>query len=221
MNRKWEEWLARARQEVDAIAHARQEADNYDDDDDEYNDDDDDDDDDAEDEYEDIAGHFFARVDATMAKIQAMDDGFENQAAKREKALADEANEQEWAAAREKALADKLRQADVLEKALADEATERLRADTLKKALADEAKERHEAAAHAEALAAKVLADERGGQELAVLGNPLKKVRQRARPRVRVGRRHGPRAPNTQEYLLCGQRHRPRAPNQSTVSGWA
>ncbi len=77
-------------------------------------------------------GNFFTRVDATMAKIQAIDDGFEN-----------------WAAAREKALADALRQAAALEKALADEANERCRADTLKKALADEAKERHEAAAHA------------------------------------------------------------------------
>ena len=89
-----------------------------------------------------------------------MDDGFEN-----------------WAAAREKALADALRQAAALEKALADEANERRRADTLKKALADEAKESHEAAAHSKALAAKVLADELGGQESAVHGNPCKTVR--------------------------------------------
>jgi hypothetical protein len=164
-----------------------------------YNDDNDDDDDDAEDEYEDIAGQFFARVDATMAKIQAMDDGFENRAAKWKKALADEANKQEQAAAREKALADELRQAAALEKALADEANERRRADTPKKALADEAKESHEAAVHAKALAAKVLADEQGGQESAVCGNPLKMVRRRARPYICVGRRHGPRAPNTQE----------------------
>ncbi len=127
-----------------------------------------------------------------------MDDGFENRAAAREKALADEANKQERAAAREKALADELRQADALEKALADQATERLRAGTLKKVLADEAKERHEAAAHAKVLAAKVLADKRGGQESAVRGNPLKTVRRRARHCVRVGRHHGPPAPNTQ-----------------------
>jgi hypothetical protein len=272
---KWEEWLARARQEVAAIACARQEAadahasqeaaaardppgrasqdkddkydeykdeyddeiddkkdeddndeyeDKYDEYEDEYDDeidDDDDDDDDAKDEYKDIAGQFFARVDATMAKIQAMDDGFENWAAAREKALADEANKRERAAAQENALADKLRQADVLEKTLADEATKRRRADTLKKALADEAKERHEAAVQAKVLAAKVLADKRGGQESAARGNPLKTVRQRARPCVRVGLCHGPRASNTQEYLLCGRRHRPQAPNQSTVSGWA
>ncbi len=35
---------------------------------------------------------FFARIDTVMAKIQAMDDGFENRAAAREKALADKAN---------------------------------------------------------------------------------------------------------------------------------
>ncbi len=156
-----------------------------------------------------------------MAEIQAMDDGFENRAAEREKALADEANKQERAAAGEKALADELCQTDTLEKALADEATKRRRADTLKKALADKAKECHEAAAHAKALAAKVLADKRGGQKSAVRGNPLKTVRQRARPCVRVGRCHGPQAPNPHEHLLCGRRHRPRAPNQSTVSGWA
>jgi hypothetical protein len=43
----------------------------------------------------------------------------------------------------------------------------------------------------------------------------------RSQPCRRIGRRHGPRAPNPQEYLLCGRRHRPRAPNQSTVNGWA
>ncbi len=109
-----------------------------------------------------------------------MDDGFENRAAEREKGLADEANEQERAAAREKAFADELRQAAALEKALADEANEQRRADMLKKALADKAKECHEAATHAKALAAKVLADEQGGQESAVRGNPLKTVRRRA-----------------------------------------
>ncbi len=43
----------------------------------------------------------------------------------------------------------------------------------------------------------------------------------RSRPCCRVGRRHGPRAPNPQEYLLGGRQHRPRAPNQSTENGWA
>ena len=35
----------------------------------------------------------------------------------------------------------------------------------------------------------------------------------------RVGRRHGPRAPNPLDHLACGGRHRPQASNQST--GWA
>ncbi len=55
--------------------------DNNDDNDKDYNDDNDNDDD-AKDEYEDVAGQLkayaatlFARVDATMAKIQAMDEG--------------------------------------------------------------------------------------------------------------------------------------------------
>ncbi len=115
-----------------------------------------------------------------------MDDGFDNRVAEREKALANEANKRERAATREKALADKLRQAAAIKKALADEANERRQADTLKKALADKAK------AQAKVLAAKVSADERGDQESAVRGNPLKTVRQRARPCIRVGQRHGP-----------------------------
>jgi hypothetical protein len=250
----------------DAIAPTRQDDDynnnnNDNDNDDDNNDDNDyddnDDNNDAKDEYDDVVGRLkayaatlFARVDATMAKIQAMDDGFENRAAAREKALADKANKQQQAAAREKALAYELRQAAAREKALADEA-----------------KERREAVTHAKALAAKVLADEQGGQESAVrakvfsaqalaivtslpprptsyagavlstLGgsllppvlssppspttdSPLQTVRQCSQPCCRVGHRHGPRAPNPQEHLLPGRRHRPQAPNQSTVNGW-
>jgi hypothetical protein len=41
----------------------------------------------------------------------------------------------------------------------------------------------------------------------------------RSRPCCHVGRRHGPRAPNPQEHLLCRRQHRPLAPNQSTVNG--
>ncbi len=49
----------------------------------------------------------------------------------------------------------------------------------------------------------------------------LRTVRQRDGPRRRVGRQHGPRAPNPQEHLLCGRQHQPCTPNQSTVNGWA
>jgi hypothetical protein len=44
-------------------------------------------------------------------------------------------------------------------------------------------------------------------------------VRRCAQPCCRVGRRHGPRAPNPQVHILCGQHHRPRAPNKSTLNG--
>jgi hypothetical protein len=88
------------------------------DDDDNNNDNDDDKDEDAEDEYDNVVGRLkayaatlFACVDATMAKIQAMDDGFENRAATQEKALANKANKQQQATAWEKALADELCQA--------------------------------------------------------------------------------------------------------------
>jgi hypothetical protein len=48
---------------------------------------------------------------------------------------------------------------------------------------------------------------------------PRKRTRRKLRP-CRVCRRHGPRAPDQVEPLLCGRRHRPRAPNQSTCDGW-
>jgi hypothetical protein len=47
---------------------------------------------------------------------------------------------------------------------------------------------------------------------------PRKRACGRRHPRC-VCRRHGPRAPNPLEPLLCGQRHRPRVPNAS--GGWA
>jgi hypothetical protein len=46
-----------------------------------------------------------------------------------------------------------------------------------------------------------------------------KRMRRKPRPRC-VCRRHGPRAPNQVEPLLCGRRHWPCAPNQSTCDGW-
>jgi len=49
---------------------------------------------------------------------------------------------------------------------------------------------------------------------------PRKHSRQKLHPR-RIGQRHGPRAPDSQEHLLgAGRRHRPRAPNHSTCHGW-
>jgi hypothetical protein len=179
-----------------------------------------------------------------------MDDGFENRAAAWEKALADEANERQRAAAREKALAYKLCQAAAWEKALADEAKERREAVTPAKALAAKvlANERggQESAVRAKVFAAQALAIGTSlpppptlyaGAVLSTLGgsllpavlssppsptinSPLQMVCRCSRPHRRVGRRHGPWAPNPQEHLLRGRCHRPRAPNQSTVNGW-
>jgi hypothetical protein len=170
-----DEQIARTRHDNDDYDDNYDDDDDYnnndDDDDDDYdvddnddddNDDDENDDDDAEDEYDDVARRLkayaatlLARVDATMAKIQAMDDGFENRAAAWKKALADEANKQQRDAAQEKALADELRQAAARENALADEADELRQAAAREKALADEANELRQAAAQE-----KVLADE-------------------------------------------------------------
>jgi hypothetical protein len=47
---------------------------------------------------------------------------------------------------------------------------------------------------------------------------PPRKRTQRKHQPLCVCRRHGPRAPDPQEHLLCGRGHRPRAPNQSTLN---
>ena len=47
---------------------------------------------------------------------------------------------------------------------------------------------------------------------------PLRMRTRDKRPRRRVCRRHGPRAPNLLVSLLCGRRHRPHAPND--CGGW-
>jgi hypothetical protein len=184
----------------------------------------------AKDEYNDVAGQLeayaatlFACVDNIMAEIQAMDDGFGNQAAAGEKALADkadklrqaaarekafanEANKLHQAAAREKALANeanKLRQAAMREKALVEEANEQRRANAREKACSDEANERRQAA-----MRKKVLANEVNKQHCrpstTVDGQPQTACR-RSRPRLRVGCRHGPQAPNPHEHLPCGR----------------
>jgi hypothetical protein len=168
-----------------------------------------------------------APLNAILAKIErdniAHEANEQQRAAAQDKALADEANElRQVAAAREKALADEadeLRQAAAWEKALADEANKRRRADTLEKALADEADERRWAATRKKALANEV--NKRHCRPSTTVDGQPQTACCRSRPRLRVGFRHGPRAPNPQERLLRGQRHRPRAPNQSTVNGWA
>ncbi len=54
---------------------------------------------------------------------------------------------------------------------------------------------------------------------LPAINGKLWMARRCAQPCRRVGRRHGPQALNPQEHLLCGRQLRPRGPNQSTVNG--
>ncbi len=135
---------------------------------------------------------------AAREKVVANEANELRQAAAREKALADKANKLRQAAAREKVLADKaneLHQAAAREKALADKANKQHRANTRKKALADEAYEQRWAA-----MQKKVLADEVNKQRCrpstTVDGQPQTACR-RSQPRLHVGCRHGPRAPNS------------------------
>jgi hypothetical protein len=160
----------------------------------------------AEDKYDDVAGQLeayattlFACVDAIMAKIQAMDDGFGNWVAAREKALtnkadelcqaaawekvlADEADKLCQAAAREKALADKadkLRQAAAREKALADKADELRQAAAWEKALADKANKQCRADTRKKALADEAYKQRRAAMRKKVLANEVNKRRRR------------------------------------------
>jgi hypothetical protein len=168
-----------------------------------------------------------APLDAILAEIEhnniTHEANEQQRAAAQDKALANEANKLRQAAAvREKALADEadeLRQAAVQEKALVDEANKRRRADTREKALADKADEQHWVATRKKALADEVN-KQRCRPSTTVDGQPQMACR-RSQPRLCVGRRHGPRAPNLQKHLLRGWQHWLCAPNQSTVNGWA
>ncbi len=145
------------------------------------------------------AALFFTRVDAVMAKIRATDEGFGN-----------------WAAFGDELLVKE-----------DDEAS----APTMPPSAPPTAmlSTHHHPKSYADA----VLTTMGGSSQTtplplaqAALPSPavdgkLRTVRRRTRPHCRVGRRHGPRAPNPQKHLLCGRRHQPRAPNQSTVNGWA
>ncbi len=149
-----------------------------------------------------------------MAKIQAMDDCFENRAAMREKVLADEAEECREAAAHAKALA-------LAAKVLADKQGGQELAVRAKVFAAQALAIATSLPPHPTSYAGAVMSTLGGSLMPAVLsspplpttGSPLQTVCRCAQPCHRVGRRHGPRAPNPQEHLLCGRRHRPRAPN--------
>jgi hypothetical protein len=146
----------------------------------------------------------------------------------REKALADEANERSRAATRKKALADKVNKQRrhvmaVRENALADSAYEQRYQE-----LANVSPPPHRPTTYNDAvlstmggsLHAKSLVIAPLSRPSTAIDGQLQTACQRTRPRRRIGRRHGPRAPNPHEHLLCGRQHWPRAPNQSTVNGW-
>jgi hypothetical protein len=140
---------------------------------------------------------FFARVDAVMAKIRAMDDGFGN-----------------WAAFGDELLVEE-----------DDEAS----APTMPPSAPpmDMLSPHHPPKSYVDAVLTNMGGSSQGTSLTlapAALPSPavdgkLPTVRRCAQPCHHVGCRHGPRAPNPQEHLLCGRRHRPRAPNKYTSNG--
>jgi hypothetical protein len=185
---------------------------------------------------------------ATQEKVLA-DKAYEQRpAATREKALADEVNKQrcQVTTALEKALANEAyerRLAATREKALADEVNKQHCKVTAARenALANDAYERHyqelanvSPPPHRPTMYKDAVLSTMGGslrtKSLVVaplsrlsttVDNQLQTACCRSQLRCHVGCRHGSRAPNPQEHLLCRRQHRPHAPNQSTVNGWA
>ncbi len=142
---------------------------------------------------------FFARVDAVMAEIRAMDDGFGNWAAFGDELLVEEDN---------KASAPTMPPSAPLMAMSSPHHCYKSYVDVVLTTMGGSSQ-------------ATSLPLAQAALPLPALDGKLRTVRRCARPYRRVGRCHGPRAPNPQEHLLCGRRHRPRAPNQSTVNGWA
>ncbi len=145
------------------------------------------------------AAPFFACVDAIMAKIQAMDDGFGNWAAFSDELLVKEDD---------KASAPMMPPSAPLTAVSSPHHHPKSYVDAVLSTMGGSSQ-------------ATSLTLTRAALPLPAVDGKLRMVRQRARPCHRVGRRHGPWAPNLQEHLLRGRQHRPRAPNQSTVNGWA
>ncbi len=145
-----------------------------------------------------------------------------------EKALANEAYEQRLAATREKALAYKVnkqrRQVTAAwENALADDAYERRYRESV-----NVSPPPHRPTTYKDAvlstmggsLRAKSLVIAPLSRPSTTVNSQLQMACCHSQPCCRVGRHHGPWAPNPQEHLLRGRRHQPRAPNQSTENGW-
>jgi hypothetical protein len=157
------------------------------------------DDDNVAPRFEAYAAPLFACIDVVMAEIRAIDDGFGN-----------------WAAFGNEILAEEDDKASGLTMPpsappMAMSPT-RHRPTTYKDAVL---------ATMGGSLRAKSLFVPPLSCPSTTVDDQLQTACRRSRPCSRVGRRHGPRAPNPQEHLLRGRRHRPRAPNHSTENGWA
>ncbi len=157
------------------------------------------DDDDVARRFEAYAAPLFASIDVVMAKIRAMDDSFCNWAAFGDEILAEEDNEASAPAM------------PPLASPMAVSPTPHH--PTTYKYLV--------LATMGGSLRAKSLVVAPLSHPSTTVDDQLQTACRCSRPRCRVGRRHGPRAPNLQDHLLRGRQHRPRAPNQSTVNGWA
>ncbi len=157
------------------------------------------DDDDVARQLEAYAAPLFACVDAVMAEIRAMDDGFGNWAAFGDEILAEEDD---------KASAPTM---PPFAPPMAVSPTPH-RPIMYKDAVL---------ATMGGSLRAKSLVVAPCSCLSTLVGDQPQMACRCSQPCCRVGRRHGPRAPNPLEHLLCGRQHRPRAPNQSTENGWA
>ncbi len=150
-------------------------------------------------QFEAYAAPLFARVDVVMAKIRAMDDGFGN-----------------WAAFGDKILAEEDDKASAPMMPPSAPPTAMLptphRPTTYKDAVL---------ATMGGSLRVKSLVVASLSCPSTTVDDQPQTACCRSQPRCRVGRRHGLRAPNPQEHLICRQQHWPRAPNQSTVNRWA
>jgi hypothetical protein len=157
------------------------------------------DDDDVAQRFEAYSAPLFARVDAVMAEIRAMDDGFGNWAAFGDEILAEE---------------DDKASAPTMPSSAPPTAVSPTphHPTTYKDAVL---------ATMGGSLPAKSLVVASLSRRSTTVNDQPQTACRCSQPHRRVGRRHGPQAPNPQEHILCGRQHRPHAPNQSTVNGWA
>jgi hypothetical protein len=150
-------------------------------------------------QFEAYAAPLFARVNAVMAKIQAMDDGFGNWAAFGDKILAKEDN---------KASAPTMLPSAPPTAVLPTPHHPTMYKDTVLATMGG--------SLHMKSLVVASLS-----RLSTTVDDQSQTACRCSRPCRCVGRCHGPRAPNPKEHILCRRRHWHRAPNQSTVNGWA